>query len=61
MLTFDEFLTEKFAIKHKETGKIFSTHDTEADAKDEHAGLDNKAAYKVVKTAAKPKAFSTKE
>jgi hypothetical protein len=61
MLTFEDFLNEKFAIKHKASGKVLSTHDNEADAKDEHSGLDNKEDYKVVKTSAKPKKFGMKE
>ena len=61
MKTFEEFLTEGFAIKHKKTGEVLSTHDNESDANDEHSGLENKEEYKVVKSSSKPKKFSMKE
>lgn len=61
MKTFEEFLEEGFAIKHKSSGQVLSTHDNEADAKDEHSGLDDKEEYKVVKTKTKPKTFGMKE
>ena len=46
----------KYAIKHKETGKVLSTHDDEQTARDEHRGLgSDKAKYKLVKTTKAPK------
>ena len=59
--SFEEFLSEKFAIKHKETGEVLSTHDDEASAKDEHSGLSDKTNYKVVKSKAGAKKFGMKE
>jgi hypothetical protein len=60
MKTFDQFL-EGFAIKHKTTKEILSTHDNKTDADDEHSGLSNSHEYEVVKTSIKPKRFKMKE
>ena len=61
MKTFEEYLTEKFVIKHKKTGEVLSTHDDEASAKDEHSGLSDKTNYKIAKSKSKIKSFSMKE
>lgn len=48
-----------YAIKDTNTGKVISTHDNEADAKDEAEGLGG--GVKVVKTKKAPKGWSMKE
>lgn len=52
----------KYAIKHKETGEVLSSHDDEQSARDEHKGLGtDQDQYKLVKTTKTPKTFSLDE
>jgi hypothetical protein len=59
--SFEEFIEEGFAIKHKKTGAVLSTHDNKEDADDEHSGLSDKGDYKVIKSVTQPKKFGMKE
>lgn len=58
----DSELEEGYALVHKMSKKVLSTHDDEASAKDEHKGLGKDSSqYKVIKTSKKAKDFSMKE
>jgi hypothetical protein len=65
MKTYKEFsveLNESYAIKHKKSNKVLSTHPNEQEARDAHAGIgDTESEYKIVKTLRTPKEFSVKE
>jgi len=52
----------RYAIRHRETGRTLSSHQDEAAARDEMAGLgDQRQEYKLVKTSRRPNQFGLDE
>ena len=52
---------EEFVIKHKSSGQILSTHESEDSAKDEHSALSNREEYIVTRSKTPAREFSVKE
>jgi hypothetical protein len=52
---------EEYVIKHKSSGRVLSTHESEESAKDEHSGLSDRDEYIVAKSNKPARQFSVRE